>query len=289
MFNNGVSSALDVSQAKAQLDDARSNLEATLRAQSQARNALQLVLGGPMPADLPAGAVFGRDQVLAAVPVGLPSDLLERRPDIIEAEHSLKAADANIGVARAQFFPNISITGMLGLASPALSGLFQSGNNMWTFSPTITQPLFAGGSLGGNLDLAKANQKIAVAQYEKSIQTAFREVADALAGEATYSNQLDALRSEQAASQQALDLAQVRYKSGVDSFLQVQTAAVNLYAVQSAFLQAGLDSLVNRVNLYKALGGGWLENSGAANRAAQNPAGQAGAPAAAAPQKASAS
>ncbi|OWT65517.1 efflux transporter outer membrane subunit [Candidimonas nitroreducens] len=290
-FNNGVASALDVAQAKAQLDASRADLQATLRAQSQARNALQLVLGEPIPADLPAGAVFGRDQMLSAVPIGLPSDLLERRPDIMQAEHNLKAADANIGAARAQFFPNISITALLGLASPALSGLFQAGNGMWSFSPTITQPLFAGGSLAGNLDLAKANQKIAVAQYEKAIQTAFREVADALAGEATYSSQLDALRSEQTESQRALDLAQIRYKSGVDSFLQVQTAAVNLYAVQSSFLQAGLDSLVNRVNLYKALGGGWLENSGApAAAAAQAPAGQAGgAPATAAPQKTSAS
>jgi multidrug efflux system outer membrane protein len=288
-YDNGVASALDVAQAKAQLDASRADLEATLRAQSQARNALQLVLGEPIPADLPAGAVFGKDQILAAVPVGLPSDLLERRPDIMQAEHNLKAADANIGAARAQFFPNISITALLGLASPALSGLFQSGNNMWTFTPTVTQPLFAGGSLAGNLDLAKANQKIAVAQYEKAIQTAFREVADALAGEATYSNQLDALRSEQAASQQALDLAQVRYKNGVDSFLQVQTAAVNLYAVQSSFLQAGLDSLVNRVDLYKALGGGWHENTGTPTAtAAQAPAGQSGAPAAA-PRKGSAS
>lgn len=279
MFDNGVSSALDVSQAKVQLDSARADLEATIRTESQARNALQLVLGEPIPSKLPASAVFGKDQVLAAIPVGLPSDLLERRPDIMQAEHSLKAADANIGAARAQFFPNISITGLLGLASPALGGLFQAGNNMWTFTPTITQPLFAGGGLSGNLDLAKANQKIAVAQYEKAIQTAFREVADALAGEATYVNQLDALRSEESSSQQALDLAQVRYKSGVDSFLQVQTAAVNLYSVQSALLQAGLDALVNRVALYKALGGGWLENSVAAKPAAasRGAAAQAGA------------
>ncbi|GAB2904623.1 efflux transporter outer membrane subunit [Paralcaligenes sp. KSB-10] len=272
LFNAGVASSLDVNQAKSQLDSARADLASIARSQSQARNALQLLLGEQIPSNLPAGAVFGKDQLLAAIPVGLPSDLLERRPDIMGAENNLLAANANIGAARAAFFPNISITGLLGFASPALGGLFQSGNRFWSFSPQITQPLFSGG-VSGNLDLAKARKNIAVAQYEKTIQTAFREVADALAGEATYTNQLDALRSQESSTAETLKLARVRYENGIDSFLQVQTAAVDLYAVQRNFLQTGLDSLLNRVELYKALGGGWLENSTTAQSTAQPSAG----------------
>ncbi|TAL86111.1 MAG: efflux transporter outer membrane subunit [Candidimonas sp.] len=259
-FKAGVASTLDLNQAQSLLDSGRADQAAAIRAQSQARNALQLLVGEPIPDNLPQGAVFGKDQLLVAIPVGLPSDLLERRPDIMGAENNLRAADANIGAARAAFFPSISITGLLGFASPALGGLFQAGQHYWSLAPQITQPLFAGGVSGG-LDLAKASQKEAVAQYEKTIQTAFREVADALAGEATYSQQLDALRSLEQSNIQTLKLSKLRYTSGIDSFLQVQTAEVNLYTAQISFLQTGLNSLVNRVALYQALGGGWLENS----------------------------
>ncbi|TCT01642.1 efflux transporter outer membrane subunit [Paralcaligenes ureilyticus] len=259
-FKAGIASTLDLNQAQSLLDSARADQAAVVRSRSRARNALQLLVGESIPDDLPQGAVFGKDQLLVAIPVGLPSDLLERRPDIMEAENNLRAANANIGAARAAFFPSISITGLLGFASPALGGLFQSGQRFWSFTPQLTQPLFAGGVSGG-LDLAKASQKEAVAQYEKTIQTAFREVADALAGEATYTHQLDALRSLEQSNLQTLKLSQLRYTSGVDSFLQVQTAEVGLYTAQLSFLQTGLDSLVNRVALYQALGGGWLENS----------------------------
>ncbi|MEO6986442.1 MAG: efflux transporter outer membrane subunit [Paralcaligenes sp.] len=259
-FNAGVASTLDLNQAQSLLDSGRADQAASIRSQAQARNALQLLVGEPIPDNLPPGAVFGRDQLLVAIPVGLPSDLLERRPDIMGAENNLRAADANIGAARAAFFPTISITGLLGFASPALGGLFQNSQRYWSLAPQITQPLFAGGVSGG-LDLAKASQKEAVAQYEKTIQTAFKEVADALAGEATYTQQLDALRSLEQSNIQTLKLSQLRYTSGVDSFLQVQTAEVNLYTAQLSFLQTGLNSLVNRVALYQALGGGWLENS----------------------------
>ncbi|HUG60118.1 MAG TPA: efflux transporter outer membrane subunit, partial [Candidimonas sp.] len=220
-FEAGVASALDLSQAKSQLDSVRADRASLQRAQAQAQNALHLLLGTEVPADLPPAAVFGRDQVLAVIPVGLPSDLLERRPDIMGAENVLLSANANIGAARAAFFPNISITGLLGFASPQLGGLFSSGNRFWQFSPQIQMPIFSGGVMG-NLDLAKARKNIAVSQYEKAIQTAFREVADALAGEETYGSQLDALRSLEASASETLKLATLRYETGIDSFLQVQ-------------------------------------------------------------------
>lgn len=259
-YETGVASALDLQQARGQVETIRADQQSMRRIEAQAINALQLLVGAPLPDDLPAPAVFGRDQLLAAVPVGLPSDLLVRRPDIIGAEHALIGANASIGAARAAFFPNISITGLLGFASPQLGGLFSGSNRYWQYQPQIQIPLF-NGSIAGGLDLAEARNVIAVAQYEKTIQTAFREVADALAGEATYWDQLEAMRALEATASEALRLANLRYETGIDSFLQVQSAEVNLYSVQQAFLQVGMESLLNRVALYKALGGGWLEES----------------------------
>lgn len=255
-FDVGVASDLDLAQAQSQLDTVRADQVAAERAMAQASNALQLILGTPLPADLPAPLPFGRDQLLQAIPAGLPSQLLERRPDIIGAEHDLKAANAQIGAARAAFFPRISLTGLLGFASPELGGLFGGSQRYWQFSPQIQVPLFSG-EVRGNLDLAKARDNIAVAAYEKAIQTAFREVADGLAGEATYSRQLDAVRDTESSALRALKLAEIRYETGVDSYLQVQTAQVNLYGVQQQFIQLGAAALANRVELYKALGGGW--------------------------------
>lgn len=256
-FDAGIASELDLVQARGLLDTARADLAAVERQEAQAGNALQLLLGMPIPDALPQSAEFGRNQLVASVPVGLPSQLLERRPDIIGAEHALKAANAQIGAARAAFFPRISITGLLGFASPELDALFGASHRYWQFSPQIQVPIFSGGGLRGNLDVAKAREHIAVATYEKTIQTAFREVADTLAGEATYARQLDALRATEASALKALDLSQARYRTGVDSFLQVQTAEVNLYGVQRSFIQLGAEALANRVELYKALGGGW--------------------------------
>lgn len=255
-YDNGVASALDLNQAQSQLDSARAALAATQRAYAQAGNALELLLGSPIPHDLPEGDPFGKGQLLASLPVGLPSDLLARRPDIIAAEHALKAANANIGAARAAFFPQISLTGLLGFASPQLGHLFGASHRYWSYSPQVTLPIFAGG-VRGNLALAEARKNIAVAQYEESIQSAFREVVDALAGEATYKEQLDALRALEASSAETLKLALLRYENGIDSFLQVQTAQIALYTAQQQFLDTGLASLINRVELYKALGGGW--------------------------------
>jgi len=259
-FEAGVASDLDLQQALGQLESVRADQAATTRTHAQAQNALQLLLGASLPEDLPAQAAFDRDQLVRHIPVGLPSALLARRPDILSAEHALIAANANIGAARAAFFPNISITGLLGFASPQLGGLLGSGNRFWQFSPQLQTPIFSGG-VSGNLDLAQARQHIAVSQYEQAIQTAFREVADALAGESTYAQQLDALNDLQRSSSETLRLAKLRYETGIDSFLQVQTAEVNLYAVQQSLLTVGMNALLNRVSLYKALGGGWHEDT----------------------------
>lgn len=255
-YDAGIASVLELNQARGQLQTVRADMAAIERQKAQARNALQLLLGTSIPDDLPAPATFGRSQLMAQIPAGLPSELLERRPDILSAENILRASNANIGAARAAFFPNISITGLLGFASPQLGGLFGSGNRYWQYSPQIQLPIFGGGQRG-SLDVAEARKNIAVSEYEKAIQTAFREVADTLAGEATYSSQLDALRDLEDAGIETVDAARLRYETGIDSFLQVQTAEVDLYATQRQFIQTGMDSLLNRIALYKALGGGW--------------------------------
>ena len=258
-FDGGVSSEMDLNQARSLLDSATADLAQLSRLRAQSINALTVLVGAPLPDDLPTPAIFGRDQLLATVPAGLPSDLLARRPDIMAAENALKAANANIGAARAAFFPTISLTGLLGVASPSLGTLFSGGQGMWSFSPSITAPIFSGGSIRENLNVAKARSNIAVAQYEQTIQQAFQEVSDALAGEATYEAQLDALRSLQDTTGRTLELSNLRYANGIDSYLQVQSAQVDYFSAQLSLVQAGLAALNNRVALYKALGGGWSE------------------------------
>lgn len=259
-FDVGVASELDVHQSQSQLDTARADYASTTRMREQASNALHLLLGGEPSSNLPAASEFGKDQLMADLPSGLPSELLQRRPDILAAEHVLRGANANIGAARAAFFPSISITGLFGFASPQLGGLFGSGNRFWQFAPQIQMPIFSGG-VSGNLALAEARKHIAVSEYEKSIQVAFREVADALAGEATYAQQLEALKSLEKSAHDTLELARLRYETGIDSFLQVQTAEITFYTAQQSLLQTGMESLLNRVTLYKTLGGGWTEHT----------------------------
>jgi len=276
-FENGIAGALDVHQARSQLDSVRAELVQFKRLREQARHALQLLLGQAMPDELTTQSAtrpifdtrFNTAQTLANVPLNLPSSVLLQRPDIETAEHQLQAANASIGAARAAFFPNISLTGMLGFASSALGDLFGSGGRgYWSFQPGITAPIFSGGGLRSNLQVAEVRKEISVAQYERAIQAAFREVADSLAGEITFSEQLDALRQLERSASETLALAKLRYENGIDSFLQVQTAEIALFATQQQFIQVSLASLVNRVDLYKALGGGWLENSAAAADAA---------------------
>jgi len=271
-FDNGTGSELDLRQAETVVEQARANREAQARARAQAENALVLLIGQPLPADLPPGRGLDDQRLLTDIPAGLPSDLLTRRPDIMEAEATLRAANANIGAARAAFFPKISLTGSFGTASPTLGGLFKAGSAAWSFAPQIALPIFEGGRNLANLDLANVQKRIEIANYEKAIQSAFRDVADDLAARSTYDSQIHALERTTFAQSRTLDLSQLRYKNGVDSYLQVLTAQTNLYTVQQSLINARVARLDNLVNLYVALGGGWIANTGETPRPADAPA-----------------
>ena len=196
---------------------------------------------------------------MADVPAGLPSDLLTLRPDIRQAEQQLLAANANIGAARAAFFPKISLTASAGSASSNLSGLFDSGTYGWTLAPQLFLPLFDAGRNQAGLEVSKATRDIAVAQYEKAIQTAFREVADALAGRATLGVQLKAQQAQTTAEAARFKLSDLRYQNGISSQLDLLDAQRALFAAQQAVVQTRLQQLQNQVTLYKTLGGGWKE------------------------------
>ncbi len=258
---NGVASGLDLRQSRTALEGARANLAQYTRQVAQDRNALALLLGTSIPTDLPQGKGLDGNDLLADLPANLPSDLLQKRPDILQAELQLRAANANIGAARAAFFPRISLTAQGGTASRDLDGLFKGGSGYWTFSPSINIPIFTAGSLKASLDAAKIQKDINVATYEKSIQTAFREVADALAAKGTYDDQLKAQQDLVQASQEYYDLANLRYRQGIDNYLTVLDAQRSLYSAQQQLITDRLNQLNSGVTLYKALGGGWLEHS----------------------------
>ena len=222
------------------------------------------------PSDLPPPVPLSSQALLADIPAGLPSDLLTRRPDILQAEATLRAANANIGAARAAFFPTISLTGNLGTASSALVGLFKGGSLAWSFVPSITMPIFEAGQLQANLDVATVQKDINVAQYEKTIQTAFREVADGLAARGTYDDEVAALERYTAAQQRALDLSEMRFRNGVDDYLNVLTAQTGLYNAQLTLVSTRLARLTNLVDLYRSLGGGWIEHTGDMPRPAED-------------------
>ncbi|MCC8403601.1 efflux transporter outer membrane subunit [Paraburkholderia sp. MMS20-SJTN17] len=282
-FDNGTGSELDLRQSQTVVETASANLQAQTRLRVQADNALVLLIGEPLPADLPNGLPLNDQSLLTDIPAGLPSDLLTRRPDIMEAEENLLAANANIGAARAAFFPRVTLTGSAGTLSPTLGGLFKPGSAAWSFAPSITLPIFEGGQNMANLDLANIEKNVQIATYEKAIQTAFREVADGLAARGTYDEQIASLERDVAAEQRRLDLSTLRYVHGVDSYLSVLTAQTALYVAQQALVTARMERLQNLVTLYQALGGGWIEHSGEQPRPADAPVdyGAASAPVAA--------
>lgn len=256
-FEVGVASALELSQARSAVNTARVRIEQYSRQVAQDRNALTRLLGQSLPAGL-AQAAPDSEQ-LAALPVGLPSDLLAQRPDILAAEYRLRAANASIGAARAAFFPRISLTGAAGSASSQLSGLFDGGSGYWSFSPSISVPIFNAGQLRANLDYAQISRNIQVAEYEQAIQTAFREVADGLAARATYARQLQAQRALLQDSEDYYRLAERRYRTGVDSYLTLLDAQRQLFSVQQQLIIDRLAQLASEVDLFKALGGGWQQ------------------------------
>lgn len=255
-FDAGAASQLDLSQAQTLAEQARSDAAVATSRVAQDRNALQLVVGAEIPAELLPHGDVAAVGVLADLQPGLPSDVLTRRPDVLAAEHNLQAQNANIGAARAAFFPSISLTGATGSASTDLNGLFKSGTGAWSFAPQVVLPLFAGGANVANLKGAKAGRDIAVAQYEKAIQTAFREVSDALAVRATVRDRVSAQERLAAAAMTAQTLSQARYDRGVDSYLSVLDAQRTLYVARQTLVLARLTESLNRVELYKALGGG---------------------------------
>jgi multidrug efflux system outer membrane protein len=261
MFKGGTTTLLSLRQAETAVDTARANLALYTRQAAQDENALVLLLGEPMPADLPNGKGLDEQGLLSDLPAGLPSDLLFRRPDVVAAEHNLIAANANIGAARAAFFPSISLTGSGGVAGSQLNHLFTPGGVTWSFEPQINIPIFTAGQNQGNLDLAKAQKNIQVAQYEKTIQTAFREVADALAARTTYIDQVRAQQQLVEAAADSLRLSTLRFRTGVDDYLPVLEAQQSLYSAQQTLLNLRQAQLVNLVTLYKALGGGWNEHT----------------------------
>jgi multidrug efflux system outer membrane protein len=250
----GTSSDLDLREAQTRVDAARVDI---VRFTSQAaldENALTLLAGSPVPPGL-LPVELGEVAAIKDFTPGLPSEVLQRRPDVIQAEHQLKATHANIGAARAAFFPQITLTTSIGTTSGQLSGLFLSGSETWAFVPQITVPIFDARTWAA-YDVTKVDREIAIAQYEKAIQTGFREVADALAQRATLGDQLQAQQSLVDASAESYRLSNARYTRGIDSYLRVLDAQRSLYSAQQGLIAIRLARLANLVTLYKVLGGG---------------------------------
>jgi multidrug efflux system outer membrane protein len=253
-------SQLDLERAKIQVESADTALDQYRRQAAQSENELTQLIGSPIPNDLPPARPLTAQGILADLPAGLPSDMLERRPDIIAAEDQLKAANANIGAARAAFFPRITLTGTFGVQSSTLAGLLSSGL-AWTFAPQITLPIFDAGSNKANLDSANVEKNIYVAQYEKTIQTAFHEVSDGLVGRTTLDSQA---RKEQVlvdTTAKSYDLSMMRYRAGIGDYFDALDTQRSLFAAQQTLVAVRLARLTNLVTLYKALGGGWTETS----------------------------
>lgn len=270
-FEAGVASEIDLRTAEAQRESVRASVAAIEQSRDLAQNALTLLVGAALPAapvakpeDAPSEALAKdgltssllTQNLIEDLPAGLPSDLLTRRPDILAAEHTLQAANANIGIARAAFFPSVKLTAFGGTASTELSGLFDSGSKAWSFAPSITLPIFAAGRNKAQLNVANIQKRIEIANYEKAIQTAFREVSDALAVRQSIGTQIDAQAARTAAAQRRYDLSEQRYKAGVDSFLTVLLAQQELFIAQQQLITARLARLNNLTTLYAALGGG---------------------------------
>ena len=283
----GAASGLTLAQTQTTVEAARADVAAFTSQVARDRNALALLAGTPVPAALlPEGAtpshaaaeaspaqaapapaaptaptirLAAPATALLAVPPDLPSAVLLRRPDLRAAEYTLRGAYASIGAARAAFFPSITLTASAGTASNALSGLFESGNGTWSFAPQIRLPIFDAGRNRANLQIAETARDTALAQYEKTVQTAFREVADALAERATLGERLQAQQALQAATLKALELSEARYRLGADSYLPVLDAQRSLYSAQQTLIGLALAEQANRITLYKVLGGGWAD------------------------------
>jgi multidrug efflux system outer membrane protein len=245
----------DLAQAETVLETARSDRAQLTTQVAQDRNALELLVGGSVPDDLLPASIDEADGKLAEAPAGLDSRILLRRPDVTEAEHRLRAANAQIGAARAAFFPTISLTGLAGYANPALSSLFSHGNFVWQAQGAASQSIFAGGANLANLGLARGERDLALANYQNAIQSAFRDVADALARRGTIGEQLSAQQALEAAAQTNYDLSYARYQQGVDPYLNALVAQRSLYTARQTLTETRLARATNLVALYESIGG----------------------------------
>lgn len=254
--DGGVGSLMDLRNAQTLAETARSDVAAFTAQAAQDLNALVLLAGTDVPANLLPSGNLASANILADLPAGLPSDVLARRPDVLAAEHQLQGANANIGAARAAFFPRIALTGSTGSASGDLDGLFKGGTKVWSFTPSITLPIFAGGANVANLKGAKADRDIAVATYEKTVQTAFREVSDALSVRQTVADRLGAQERLVTAAADSQRLSRQRRDAGLDSALTLLDSQRTLYTAQQGLITARLARATNLVTLYKTLGGG---------------------------------
>ena len=252
-FDNGAASNLDLSTARSSYESARATLAQAERTRQQDLNALTLLVGQTLPDALPQARPLS-DQIMGALLAGVPSQVLVGRPDVRQAEQQLVAAEANIGVARAAYFPSITLTSSVGTASSALKDLFSQ--SAWSIAGSALMPIFDAGRVKNNVAAARANREIAVAQYEKTVQTAFKEVADALAGRATLDEQLRAQDAQAAAEATRLELVDLSYRNGAAPSLDLLDAQRASFAAQQAALQVRLAQLQNQVQLYKVLGGG---------------------------------
>jgi multidrug efflux system outer membrane protein len=257
-FEAGVANALTLSQAQTSVEAARVDIVRYTALVAQDENGLSLVVGSPVPAELLPPLLADTLTAIEEVTPGLPSEVLLKRPDIRQAENLLQGVNANIGAARAAFFPRITLVSSVGFGSSELSGLFSSGALAWSFAPRITLPIFDGGSTAANLKVAEVDRDIALAQYEKAIQIAFREVADGLAQRSAITNQMTAQQALVAATSESLRLSQARFDQGVDSYLGVLDSQRSLYTAQQNLITYRLARLTNLVTLYKVLGGGSL-------------------------------
>jgi NodT family efflux transporter outer membrane factor (OMF) lipoprotein len=254
-YEVGSTARLDVTQVQTLLTQAQSLLAQLEQQRATQINALRLLVGGD-PGIEPQQEPFDETTVLAELDAGLPSTLLTSRPDIIAAEHRLLAANANIGAARAAFFPRIALTGSFGSASAELDGLFESGSKSWAFVPTVSLPIFDGGRRQANLELSEVRRDMAVAEYEKAIQNAFREVADALAAHHWLRQQLEVQLVGRDAQAERARLAQLRYDRGSAAYLEVLDAQRDLLDVRQQVVQTRRALLTSQIALYSALGGG---------------------------------
>ncbi|MEO8407827.1 MAG: efflux transporter outer membrane subunit, partial [Oxalobacteraceae bacterium] len=261
-FEVGASSALDIRQEESLLQSARASLVTLSRQRAQAENALVLLVGQPLT-DLPPAQPLSAQDIVAEIPAGLPSDLLASRPDIRQFEQKLKAANANIGAARAAFFPRIALTASAGTASSALAGLFDAGSGAWSFAPQLVLPIFDGGRNRGNLNLAEVRKNLAIVDYEKAIQSAFREVSDALVGRSLLDEEVAAQAAVKNAEAERLKLSEARFRNGIASSLDVLDAQRQSFAAEQTLVQTQLLRLTNTVDLYRALGGGLKPDSSA--------------------------